>query len=610
MLSPGEWFLRVPRESKKNHLWRLRMLRAAAQDRQIQEALLHGCKNDLFFYISAFVFQTNPDKFGKEDGPMIPYPFQIEAMRLVMDELLVKRGDVLIEKSRKMGWSWLSLIMLDWLCLFHHRKNVFVISHSEQAVDTPDDPSSLFWKLRFIHKYLPSWMTRGLKKRKLGFHYPATDSNLNGGATTERSGVGGRATVVMMDEFSKHKRDAEIWGQTHHTGVRLVIGTHYGIAGKFFELTQERTRFKIVSHWSQHPVFAEGLYRYNRETNKVEVLDKQYEYPLNFQFVMNGEPDGGPFPCLRSPWYDHEDRRANSRRDMAMHLDIHPQGSVSQFFHPVTTILRLIADKCRLPVWEGDIRHDENGGDVKLIERRGGPLRLWIKPDAYGRLARSRYFAAADVSTGRGITPSCISGIDGLRGQKVAEFTSAKIDELSLSPVAIAFCNLLLDEEGNGAKFVWETPGPGVKFGEKVRELGYGNIYRQMREDMFTRKMTERVGWVKTDKTGLKLLEEYKDALFTETLTNPSKEAMEETLDFFYNDQGYPEHGKLNVGEPGGAKVNHGDRVIADAMAWMLAKPYYKTPERREEPESARQDSMAGRFAEWEHRRSHEALWS
>ena len=56
---------------------------------------------------------------------------------------------------------------------------------------------------------------------------------------------------------------------------------------------------KIVMHWTQHPDKNRGLYRF--EDGKIEVLDKQFVYPKDFNFIMEKKPTGGPFPGLRLP---------------------------------------------------------------------------------------------------------------------------------------------------------------------------------------------------------------------------------------------------------------------------------------------------------------------
>jgi hypothetical protein len=80
---------------------------------------------------------------------------------------------------------------------------------------------------------------------------------------------------------------------------------------------------------------------------------------------------------------------------------------------------------------------------------------------------------------------------------------------------------------------------------------------------------------------------EYRDALYHGECVNRSKEALEETLEYVYGPDGgivhARDHSKL---DPSGAKSNHGDRAIADALSWKLVKERMHNPikEEREVP--------------------------
>jgi hypothetical protein len=108
--------------------------------------------------------------------------------------------------------------------------------------------------------------------------FPATRSAITGAATTERAGVGGRATWVLGDEFAKQKDASAILGQTADTGPRLLVSTHYGTGTAWHGLTQRQD----ILHWSQHPEMNQGLYRFDAATNTVEILDKEYQFPEDY----------------------------------------------------------------------------------------------------------------------------------------------------------------------------------------------------------------------------------------------------------------------------------------------------------------------------------------
>lgn len=569
----GYWYAKVPKEPKRNVEFRLATYRRARDDAVFRAAMMKCCEEDLLFFIAAFGWQFNPKEIGREVGPFIPHPFQADAVAVTVEKLFERQDDVLWEKSRYQGATWLALFIFVGVSLFYTRKKFLWISHSEAAVDNGDDPDCLFWKIEFIHEHLPGWMQRGVKRsRKSGFNYVETKSVTTGAATTERSGVGGRGAAVGLDEFSKQRDDFKILGQTADTGPRLFIGTHYGVGTAFYELTQRVDQFKVILHWSQNPSLNAGLYRVDHAINRVEVLDKSYVFPADYQFVTNGSPTGGPFPGLRSPWYDRECRRRKNARDVAMHLDIDPKGSSTQFFDAL--MIHRLRQKTWSPLWEGDLHHDrDTGRPNRLVGVAGGKLKLWIHPTSEGRVEPGRYAIGADCSAGMGSTPSCVSIVNGATGVKVGEYMDAHIDPKEFGTLLVALSHLCHDGEGNGAKLVWEKIGPGEKVGKQIIELGYRNLYYRTNAFGSQTASSDEPGWNPTGATKRILLDDYRAGLDDGTFTNPSDRALEATLDFRYDRAGNPEHpGQAQTEDPSAGRVNHGDMPMADALACMLSR--------------------------------------
>ena len=65
------------------------------------------------------------------------------------------------------------------------------------------------------------------------------------------------------------------------------------------------------------------------------------------------------------------------------------------------------------------------------------------------------------------------------------------------------------------------------------------------------------------------MLGAYRDGLDNDKCINRSRESLEETLEFVFNPDGSVVHAKASdKRDPSGAKSNHGDRVIADALGF------------------------------------------
>lgn len=624
MFSAGTHHKRVPKDRKGNLAWRKHVLQRADQEPEYREYLIRACREDILFYINTFVWQHNPKKKGTEVGPFISWAFQ--------DETLTSRDrnkpgilwciengeDAVIEKSRDMGASWLCLIAFEWLWHFHSDKNFIVISRNEDAVDKPGTPSCLFWKIDHIHTMLPKWlMPKGWKDKDhrtdLQFVNPENRSVITGEASgSGKAGVGGRATAMFLDEFSQIKEDRETLHRTADTtDCRLFNGTHVGLATAFYRLTLKQDIKHITMHWSQHPDKAAGLYHYDSHGAKVVPHDPKYHYPPDFVFQMEGKPTGGPFPGLRSPWYDKQCARRGSERDIAMDLDIDPKGSVSQYFDALS-INELKAQVACPPFWTGEMSYDsETGKPGRLVPMESGKLQLWMFPSSKSEFPIARYAAGADISMGEGATPSCFSVVNADTGVKVLEYASATIKPDVFATYCVAMCRLLKDKDDNPALFCWEAAGPGQIFGKTVMDLGFRNVYYRTPEfEMFADAST-KPGWYPSNDGKKAILYEYREALFSRQMQNRSAAALDETLVFKYDESGNVVHPKESKSkdDPSGAKQNHADRVIADALAWkmvlQLGAGVVEKPEEKPPPEL----SLAWRRAIQEHRDKKARAW-
>jgi hypothetical protein len=133
-------------------------------------------------------------------------------------------------------------------------------------------------------------------------------------------------------------------------------------------------------------------------------------------------------------------------------------------------------------------------------------------------------------------------------------------------------------------------------------DLNYGNIYYRKREETVSGAETLIPGWHAAKETKPVLLGEYRDAIQLKSIFNFSDIALDECLEYVYNSMGGVEHSKENNKEdPTGAKANHGDRVIADALA-LRGMTKYKSSIKGSEKEIPL-GSLAWRI---EQRRQHE----
>lgn len=593
-LSTGTHHLDVSRDLIKNLEQRQAIIALARNDPIIQRRLVQWCKDDLIFYANLFVFAFDPSKKGIDAAlPWITFPFQEDAALARPDThahlrpfdrgiLWCYENDktMACEKSRWQGASWWFLIIQNWLCGFHPYVQTMNVSRNEDAVDD-GTRNSLFWKLRYIQDRQPDWLMGEIPTTKLYFHFNRTDSEITGEASTAKAGVGGRASVLFVDEYPEIERAQEVREKTAlTTNCRFFNGTHLGVGTPFQKMCDPEQSPEIVRirmHWTQHPEQSRGMYEYDPiHPTKPILRDPTYVYPDDFKFILDGNPTGGPRPGVRSPWYDAKDAEMGDRRATAMNLDISPEGAAKQFFDAMK-IRSAMASMCQPPVWVGDVRYDHKGTFLGLVEGPQGRLRLWVRPKADGTLPAARYTAGADVSAGTGATNSCFAGIDGDRSSKVLEWMDPYTVETEFAQISVALCRLMADEDGNPAHFGWDSSGQqGTKFEKAVIDLGYRHIYYNESEvtRMGVGPKTVRPGWYGSNTQRYSLLVDYRQALYDRLLTDRSESCLRETLLFEYDRTTKTvKHAKeTRSNDPSGARENHGDMVIATGIGWMLAK--------------------------------------
>lgn len=558
----------VPRDPRANVGYRWQLMEMLRDKPETHAGISEMCRQDVLFWINSFVWQYNPDHPHRRVAPFVTWPKQDKCILAIVDHIH-RRRDLILEKSRYQGASWIVVDIFDWLQRYHPWTKTHMVSRKEDLVDSVSD-ESLFWKLDFIDEWMPDFMKLNLKgtrdRQAMYRRNPANNALMTGEATTKRAGVGARATNMLMDEFAQIQQGFEILHRTTETThCRIFVSTHVGQDTAFFQICQSGAIDKVVLHWTDHPEQSRGLYRY--EEGKVVRYDKSYVFPEDYKFVTDGKPSGGPMPGFRSPWYDAQCERKGSSRAVAMDLDIDPEGSVSQFFDPIT-INSLRRKFCTPPMVEGDLLHDESGNYTKFEPRSGGVVKLWCRLDVYGNPPVGVYGAGADISTGEGASPSCFSLADSVTGDKLVEVATSRMRPVDFANLCVALCRWFGD-----ALFAWEQQGPGATFGNRVMELGYRRVYYKA-DDLaygslkptWYRSSEEKPGWYPSPAGKRLLLDEYSKALAKHQFLNRSDQALKECLAFKYNSSGNPEHAGEKSDDPAQGTVNHGDRVIADAL--------------------------------------------
>lgn len=524
-----------------------------------------ACSQDPLFYINTFVWTYDPRRVPWSKLPFISYPFQDTGLLKLFGA--IGDHDLLVEKSRDMGASWLCLLAIEWYWHFHSHLSFLLGSRVEDYVDKSDNPKSLFWKLDFLHFNLPRWLmppgfVRSQHRQRMHLVNPATHSVIDGESTTGNFARGDRRTAIMLDEFAAVEQGHQVLSATRDaTRSRIFNSTPMGTVNAYYDVRQTGIQ-KLRFHWSEHPEKNRGLYT-TADDGSLRVLDPD-NYPERHEPILDGK--------VRSPWYDDECRRAANEQEIAQELDIDYLGSGWQFFK-ASAVQDCLSEYARPPLETGDIEYDPVTAEpIRFRPDANGRLWLWCLLGREGRPPTGRtYVVACDVSAGTGASNSAAVVWDCDTAEKVAEYASPYI-----RPEEFARLSVSLATWFHGAHLIWEQNGPGRQFGARVQELGYSNIHYRMDGG----KAAAIPGWASSKETKSALLGDYRYAIESKVCVNRSREALAECLEYVFDNASGVTHARsLNKNDPSGAAANHGDRVVADALAWMVLKGRNRVPE-------------------------------
>lgn len=547
------------------------------------------CAADLLYWLNAYGWTYDPriQPPRSKKIPFITYDYQDEALLKINHA--IGRHDLPLEKSRDMGATWMVGVPPVWRCSFADpskgAETFLFVSRKEALVDNGEDPDSIFWKLRFLLNHMPSFVRPKFESQKMKLFFPNGGHTIDGSSTTGDIGRGGRRSAVILDEFAAFDIRAgydALSSTQATTECRIFNSTPQGAGSAFYDIVHTPGVEKVRMHWSQHPRKRVGLYRGDK--GKLELLDAAYwrnrmaeagvemtldeirgdpnrvARTLDYEFLRDGK--------LRSPWYDNECNRPGATPLLiAQELDIDYIGSGSPFFN--TGLIEKAINEQAMPHFaEGELEHSLRTGDPgEFMEQEKGRLRLWCHLDAYGEPPESAYVIGADISAGTGASNSCLSVVDRRTRTKVAEFVSPHVGPEELAVYAIALGRWFKGAFERPALMVWETNGPGQQFTKQLRALDYPNLYLRRDDKRLGMRITDVPGWHTSKESKRVLLSAYMQELTTGGFTNRSGRALRECLEYQFDGDDIVHVRARASHDPSGARSNHGDIVIADALA-------------------------------------------
>ncbi len=242
----------------------------------------------------------------REDGSFESIPFRLRNyQRRALEEIFAHPDDnVLIEKTRQIGMSWLFAAVFAAIVLVGDRSNLLVIGKKEEFVDQAEENvKTLMGRVKFILRTIRDETVRKYARKVVKSSYlfiknRATGTVVTGESSAKQSGRGETNSVVWWDEAAFTPNDGAILASVSPNCARLwMLSTANGKSNVFYR-TREKIEdgkitgwHKIRLHWSE---YFDGAW-YERQKSKLggdptlvaQELDIDYEGSGNDRIFYN-----------------------------------------------------------------------------------------------------------------------------------------------------------------------------------------------------------------------------------------------------------------------------------------------------------------------------------
>jgi hypothetical protein len=228
--------------------------------------------------------------------PFSLFPFQKEGIEWLERLIFEIRSDGLIDKSRDMGVSWMTVAFAAKHWNSATRQTPFHAlfgSRKEEFVDQLGNLSTLFEKIRFVIRHQPSFLLPDDFDVEKGMGFlrivnPQTGSTLIGESSNPNFGRGGRYTVIFFDEHAAFPDGGyQAWtaaGQSSRS--KISISTPQGSLNKQAELRKGGKIQMRHYHWKLHPWKTEAWYK--GQAKSMSAVEIAQELDINYDASQPG----------------------------------------------------------------------------------------------------------------------------------------------------------------------------------------------------------------------------------------------------------------------------------------------------------------------------------
>jgi len=207
-------------------------------------------------------------EFGGDPKPFFLFPYQKKIIYKMQEaEMSNEDIDLLIDKPRGMGLTWLVSAYFLWRFLFTPNYSCFILSRTESEVDdgTAMPDNSIFGKIRWMMARLPRHIipegfkfkiTRGTETDStLKLINPTIGSSIIGSSTNSNAGRSKRYRTVFIDECFFIENFLSVYkALTSVARLKIFVSTtvESKVAGDFKNMCEKNDSYVSLT-WRDHP---------------------------------------------------------------------------------------------------------------------------------------------------------------------------------------------------------------------------------------------------------------------------------------------------------------------------------------------------------------------
>ena len=270
----------------RNIAQRKQLWDACCLDLARQSAELKRISTDCVAFINSWCWTYDPREIPS-NLPFVMFPRQQEYILWRESHIAQNQGGI-IEKSRDAGVTWLNCASQVFHFLFQPDYKGAIGSRKEQNVDSIGDLDSIFEKMRFILRCLPTWI---VKPSTYEDHFCKLLNHSNGasiiGEAGDNQGRGGRSTVRDADEAAFYEHAMAIdRAISQNSNVIFYTSTINGMNTQHAKKRFSGEWDVFTFHWTQDPRKNQAWYE--RQCKLLDPLVVALEIDIDYQ---QSEPD-------------------------------------------------------------------------------------------------------------------------------------------------------------------------------------------------------------------------------------------------------------------------------------------------------------------------------